>query len=126
MKVRPNPLDLFQVPTLLKKAGDRKRSKDKLDGINADYVNLIFIRIQFGTEAGLKSSKIRIWRSAPEFLVFEDAHGHGIWVVAGFHKRVGGGEEAPVHSLGIQESDLVDSGQNDLDVIGAHVLRCDT
>ena len=116
MKVRPNPLDRFQVPTLLKNGGDRN---------DADDVNLIFIRIQFGRsiQAGLKSSSIRIWRGAPEFLVFEDAHGHGICVVGvGFHQRVGGGEQTPVHSLGRQESDLVDSGQNDLDVIGAHVL----
>ena len=81
----------------------------------------MFIRIDFK-----KSLCSWVWRSAPELLAFNDAHGHVVWVVAGGHDRVGSGKEAPVHSLGVNELNLVDSGKDDLDVIRNHVLCCDT
>jgi hypothetical protein len=59
--------------------------------------------------------------SRPELLAFNDAHGDVVWVGISWHERVGGGQEAPVHSLGVQELDLVDSGQDNLDIIGAEL-----
>ena len=72
----------------------------------------------------MSAHKIGFWLrwSTPELLVFEDAHGHAIIVVVGLHERVCGGEQAPVHSFAVQEVDLVDSSQDDLDIISAHVL----
>ena len=69
------------------------------------------------------SRNLCIWISwsLPELLAFNDAHGDVVWVVVSWHERVGGGQETPVHSLGVQKLDLVDSGQDDSDIVGAEL-----